>query len=472
MTDGGLSSPTQVWFRNPKLYIKECHEARVENIAWDRGFIAKWRIDPIRFMDLYYGTTPWRCLLVGEQGTTDFSSNGSTIAKPDGFYPTWEFGDSLDDLVKMLEHPAGDDPDRWWKPGEPPEYRPVPGQEHRVVVTSLPHASLGPTKRFLRELSEIQIDYPESIIHLHGMYSYAVMFGLNFRSVDIDARTCAAQGKVYMPHGKEVSVDRAAEQPKWVSLMGFRPVDLKVPRNRCLFTIQSAAWAAKNYKKNLRLATVGPEFVDPNSELELPHEDGRIMFRSVRPKDTDRWLCDTCSIQLHCKFFREGAVCAVPDSEPVELARFFHTRDSDTIIDGLGTLLAAQTRRLNRALLEEATVQEDGSLPPLDPEVTKVINSLFDRGVKLAKLVNPALAAASSPRINVKLQQNTANITAGSPAQLMAEVVDAFARKGIPRESITPEMIENFFADNGQQALDVGTAYTADPDVVEAQVID
>jgi hypothetical protein len=110
-------------------------------------------------------------------------------------------------------------------------------------------------------------------------------------------------------------------------------------------------------------------------------------------------------------------------------------RDSDTIIDGLGTLLAAESRRLERAYADE---EEKGGI---SPEVTKIINTLFDRGVKLAKLVNPALAAAGAAKFNFKINNNTATINAASPQQLMAAVVQELVSRGIPRDQITPEMV-------------------------------
>jgi hypothetical protein len=101
-------------------------------------------------------------------------------------------------------------------------------------------------------------------------------------------------------------------------------------------------------------------------------------------------------------------VCIVPDSESQELAQFFKTRDSETIIEGLGTLLAVQSRRLQVGLLDENAEGE------LNPEVTKIVNTLFDRGVKLAKLVNPDLASASATKITFNQQTINASTPAGA----------------------------------------------------------
>jgi hypothetical protein len=130
-------------------------------------------------------------------------------------------------------------------------------------------------------------------------------------------------------------------------------------------------------------------------------------------------------------------VCIVPDSEPQELAKFFKSRDSDTIIDGLGTLLATQANRLDKALESEEVDEK------LHPETRKIIESLFDRGVKLAKLLDPKLAAAGAPKFNF----NQTTITSGTPQALMKAITESFVAQGIPRNQITPEMIMSVFKD-------------------------
>lgn len=129
----------------------------------------------------------------------------------------------------------------------------------------------------------------------------------------------------------------------------------------------------------------------------------------------------------------------MPDSDPQPLSNYFQTRDADTIISGLGTLLAAQTHRLEAGMKRESDNDDK-----LDPEVTKILNGVFDRGVVLAKLLNPALTKPT-----VQINHNTLN--AGSPQQLMASIVDALEAQGIPRDKITPEMIEAVI--NEQQGL-------------------
>lgn len=422
--------------RNPRNYIQEALEVGASCFAWDRGFCVKRDLDPVRWTDTYVGVNDIgeRHLLVGSQGTSEFRHGQHIMGRPVAVYPTFRYGDPLEKLFGFLEHPAGDEPDRYVS--EDRLLSAVPGQEHRIVITDIGNLTSPMTKKFLRELAAVQKDHPEAIMHLHGLYSYRAMFGLGFRSADVDPRSSAAKGKVLMPHGKEMTYERAADQPKWINLMGMHPSDLRVPRQRCIFNILSAGWAAKHFMDNVKWSVnkKNTDFVDPDDPISEISTDTRIMLHNgVRPQEGDRWLCNLCTLQSSCKFFREGAVCTVPDSEPLELAHFFQTTDSDTIITGLGTLLAAQSRRLATAMeMEEAS---EG----ISPEVTKIINTLFDRGVKLAKLVNPTLAAAGAARINIDARQQS--IQAGSPQQLMAAVVQELVARGVRREDITPEMV-------------------------------
>jgi hypothetical protein len=419
---------TEVWARNPDNYIKECVEAGMTRSAWDYGHLRKKSLDPQRFLNLYYGTsTPWRGLVIGEQGTVEIGPR-YTLDRPLATYPTWEYGKNVADLVEMIEHP-------------------IEGQEHRVVIIRPPVGNQNIGRAFYRILAELQDESPDCIIHIHGLYSYRLMFAPWFRSVDFEPRTLAAKGKVTLPTGKEVRYERTFDESHWVTLLGMRPHDLRIPRNRCIFNIKSAMWASEHFKDAVKIRTKGFTHVDPDDPIKKVVESRSIFTKRVQPRQGDKFLCNVCSLQTACKYFREGAVCIVPESEPVELARFFKSRDSDTIIEGLGTLLAAQTHRLEKILVKE---EEDDKL---DRETTKIINSLFDRGVKLAKLVDPALAAAGATKINTNVTQ----INAATPQALVAGVVQELVRQGIPRESITPAMVMKIFEPDEvkQKAIDV-----------------
>lgn len=420
----------EVWVRNPDLCIRECAEERVTNIVWDRGLLVKKGIDPVRFVDLYYqaGVNP-RILVIGnaDQGADEYD-RFSTYGKPVDNFPVWCYGDSMAFLEETLEH------------------------QRFVVVTNTPEAHTTLGRKFFRTLRDVQEEYPDSWLHIHGIYSYRVMFGLGFKSVDIEPRTVAKKGRVILPPGRDVTFERAGEMPHWVNLLGMQVGDLRVPRNRCIYNIRSAKWAAENFMDNVKFRTKSSVEIEPQAYTDpnwKPTPTRRVFFTNKPVEPGDKFLCDTCSLQLSCRYFRTGSVCSVPDSEPAELARFFKTRDSDTIIDGLGTLLAANTRRLARGMEDEDVAGK------LDPEVTKIFKHIFDQGVKLAKLVNPALARAGAA--NFQFNQNV--IQASNPQQLMAAAVAALEARGVHRDAITAEMIQELItADSGklqQRAIEV-----------------
>lgn len=428
------SVATEVWVRNPDYCIRECLELNFGNIVWDEGYLNSRGINPDKFMQLYYPPTmPWRMLIIGssDEGAKLITPQTSS-ARPEALFPVWEYGEPMALLEEMLDSE----------------------DTGTVVINRSPSAGTGVGRSFFRLLSEMQEENPQTNIHVHGMYSWRVMFGLGFKSVDIDPRTGAKKGKVMLPPGKEVTYEYAGKWPQWITIFGYKPIDLAVPRVRCMYNIKSALWAAEHYRTDVKFKPNGKVVVDPDaSHEELATNNSIFVKRKLQPREGDYFLCELCSLQTACKYFRTGSVCSVPDSEPAELARFFKTRNSDTIIEGLGTLLAAESARLERAMADELM---DGKT---SPEVTKIINTLFDRGVKLAKLVNPTLAAAGATRVNL-VQQNNA-IQAGTPQQLMAAVVAELEGRGIPRQNITPEMIETFLSDPEgvkARAIEVATA--------------
>lgn len=206
-----------------------------------------------------------------------------------------------------------------------------------------------------------------------------------------------------------------------------------------MFNIKSAVWAGANYNAlfNFRTQRTGKE-VDhssPTSEFK-PATTKTPFTKAVTVKAGDKFQCNTCSLSASCKYFREGAVCSVPGAEPVELARLFQSRDAGLIIDGLGTLLAASTRRLERGMMEEDAIGDS------NPEVTRQISQVFDQGIKLAKLVDPSLRAGPSVQVNVGGSGNASQVAAANPQQMVAAVFRELKAQGIDEQDITPEMVQ------------------------------
>lgn len=482
--------PTEVWFRNPDAYVRELAEVGTGLVAWDRGFLLKKRIDPCIHAGLYLGHLPWRVLTIGPQGSAEYRS-GDEYGHPSAVYPTFCFGQEPQLLEELCAYPAGEDEDLCSDESLPLDERPVFGQEHRVVISDIPNMSKAGNRSFMKLLVEIQQDYPDCIIHLHGLYGYKLMFSQPFRAVDFEARTSAQKGKVITPAGREMQFERLAGHAHWATMLGMRPGELAIPRNRCMYNIRSAIWAGQNFRKDVQYRVYGQskrvddgltEAIlavearkDEMTEEELrmadnvlaqmranagvsgvidtttptsdykPPAPAKTTYRArkgltrpnLQPLEGDYFHCDSCSLSMHCKFFREGAVCSVPNAETNDLAKMFGSRDSDKIIDGLGKLLEMQSDRIETGREEEQAFGE------LNPEINKMINSLFSNGVKLAKLIDPALNGGPKVNVNVGVGQGgQAAVMSGNPNQLMGAIVRELEGKGVPREQITPEMIQ------------------------------
>lgn len=452
---------TEVWTRNPDNYIRECIEVGHFQYAWDRGLVEKKRIDPSRLVELYAPQgVDYRILMVGEQGTAELR-RGHTMKKPFAVYPTWEYGQPLDLLEEMFSHNVGDDEAACGDRRLAADERPVLGQEHRVVAIRMPSAGTGPGRSILRTLATLQDEHPDVILHVHGLYSYRQMFGLSYRSVDTDARVLAQKGKVTLPNGKEVTFERAATTPQWIRVLGMAPSDLGIPRNRCMFNIRSALWAAEHFKENFNFASTAHarKRVDSKSaKATVPEVVATGKSTGIGGTQGDKFLCDTCSLKDNCKYFREGSVCSLPDSEPSSLASLFRSRDAGHIVDGLAALLGKQVERLERGIETEEAFEE------LDPAVSKLLNDVFNNGVKLAKLRNPKLNGG--PAVGINLNIPPGGLGNARPAELTAAAVRAIESQGIAREDITPEMIQTVLA----PALEAGLADGPD-EPVEAEVV-
>lgn len=427
---------TEVWFRNPHDYIRELVEVGECNVAWDRGMLVKKHIDPIKHAELYFGNAfDWRVLAIGQQGTAEYTP-GCTFDTPDAVYPTWAYGEDSTLLEEMIEFPIGEDEAACKDFTVTGDERPVKGQPHRVVITDVPDTRTSQGRSFIRYLKGLQEDYPECIIHLHGTYGYKIAFGMGFRAADVEPRTTAQKGRLHMPAGSILKYEELRKNPKWAAALGFSVSELEVPRNRCMFNIKSAIWAGKYYDQMFKFKTRGEGSGDYTSSDNdhVPAETREYKSRNF--KEGDKLLCDTCSLQNNCKYFRSGAVCTVPGAEPVRLSKYFNTRNADDIIDGLSLVVAAGANRLERGMKTEEVLDE------VDPEVSKMMNQVFDQGVKLAKLLEPGrFSTGAKVQVNVG-PGGSAAVASADPRQLVAATIQALVQQGYPRDQITNEMIQ------------------------------
>lgn len=438
---------TEVWFRNPKDYIHELAECGVKRFIWDQGFLIKRRIDPNTFMELHMGLDrPWEMLVVGETGVYHLDHD-HRMRNPKAVYPYWNFDtQSIDDLEAMMA-------DQMYALKRRKGLRYRDGQDHMLLLVNLPAAS---QRDFYLQVAQLQKAYPDCRLHLRGVVAYNVLFGMGFSSCDFNPRHSAATGRIWLPMGKAMDVAELElrEYKYWVELMGSKLKDLDEPRERCIFNIQSLLWAGKYFDDHEVRFKLGERIrVDEDGYVRQGKHYRRIKIKQVKPQPQDKYLCNVCSLQDSCLHYRQGAVCVVPDSEPVQLAQFFKSRNSDQIIEGMMMVMQIEAERVKDARQAETDKER------IDPEVTRMLNGIFNHGEKLAKLVDPSLRAGT-PAIETKPAMTIG--AGGTPQEIAGKVLEFLVAQGVPRHAITPEFIMAIIEAPGddlrQKAIEAGAA--------------
>lgn len=429
---------TEVWFRNPRHYIKECVELGYFWYAWDRGVAVKHRVSPERFTELHApASADYRILMVGPQGTAELR-RGHDLTNPVAVYPTWDY--TLDSIITLEEMMARQPLP---EPGFPVDQTAVVGQEHRIVVVNVPTGASAVARKFYRDLADMGRDYPECIVHIHNLMSYKIAFGMGFKSVDIDGRTRAAHGQVELPNGRYLDWKDAARTPQWINMLGFHTIELEQPRMRCMFNMKSAHWAALHYGENYNFRVRR----DHNFDAFVPTKSSQ--FRRIPVSVGDRFVCDACSLSDVCKYYRSGGVCTIPGTDTAKLANLFKTNNADQIIDGLGELIEMQITRVAEGRAAEALADE------LDPEVGRSLRGAFDAGVTLAKLLDPTRFSAAGKKEGPQRVLNAAGEEVeANPAELVANMVKELKAAGYEGK-ITEGVIQNLLLK--QRQLPSGT---------------
>ena len=350
---------TELWWRNPSNYVKELLHCNESNIIFDYGWIVRRKITNVQeWAELYYGAagasgSKYRLLICGTQGTVEFKPGR---VDPVAVYPTWQYGEDEAVLESYMANNVGNDKELCDDDETDILERPVLGQEHRVIVMNFPALNLGPGKLFIKFIKDLQDEYPDAILHLHGVSVFAMPCRVGFKSFDWEPRNRAAMGEIELPTGKRVNATKSPLQPhkEWIRLFGFLPIDLMEPRNRCIFNIKSARWAAEHFRKDVKIS-FRPKSTDATTpDANYSPEESMNVFTKGRgkiiPLPGDKFVCNSCSLAVTCKFYREGSVCTVPSSEPKELASFFRSRDTTSIIDGVAAVLQINSNRLEKGL--------------------------------------------------------------------------------------------------------------------------
>lgn len=446
---------TEVWFRDPLYYIKECAQLVVPNIIWNAGVLARRSIDAQRFLELHYPSAIDYRILVKADGGTYELRRGSSEDHPYAVYPTWRYGEqTFDDLREYLQNPVGENHIACADMRLDPRERPVFGQEHRVIIDRWPDGATGPGRAFLRALSELQEEYPNAIIHLHNGWSYRYSFGMGFRSSDVDPGFYGNDGKIVLGSGRVINHNQANKFSQWVSMFGMTLGELDTPSGRMSYNIKSAQWASKNWNEDINFRVRGPSAdIDPTAPYHLDATTRSHMTHPMKQQPGDMIQCDTCSLTMSCKLYRDGAVCTVPKSEPdLVLGRHFRSRDSFVIVEGIGRIMEMEAERI----LEARELEKDNG-GALDPELTKASTALVKQGVVLAKLVDPMLAAAGATRVNVQINQNSQQASAPNANALTAQAIAALEAQGHSRANITVEMVTQYIVMNQKRAIEASS---------------
>lgn len=435
---------TDVFFRNADNYVKELVESDYRQVIWDRGYLYKKRIDPVRHADLYFSGFSYRIWDLGneEQGCAEYVP-GCNRETPSAVYPVLSMmgEQAIHSLEQLAMNPIGENEKACLDLDTHRTERPVYGQDHIIIITDLPDMSTGRGRSMVRTIRDVQIDYPDATFHIHGLYSFATIFGLGFKSADYEPRSAAQKGKIVLPPGREVKYEAAAIMPQWISLLGFKPAELSDPKRRCIYNIKSTLWSAENFTETMarrfRRNPKGSSPIDTDSSDNtfLPVTTKQALPVGIKILDGDKITCDTCSLTDACKVYRAGAVCSLTQ-EHRGLAGMFQTRDSGVVIEGLSRILTKQAERAQRAMDDEEEFQE------LSSDVTKMLDGLFKNGIQFAKLIDPVLR---SPKLAVNVNGAGA-VTVGSerptPQQVMKDVFSALEAQGFRREEITPEIVK------------------------------
>lgn len=421
---------TEVWFRDADLYPRVAARVGVYRFAWNYGRLVSTGIDVGKFLDLYLPGVEWRALVYDYDWTFELGP-GHTLRNPLARYRTWYAHRMPDEaLPKMADNP-------------------IDGQVNRVVIVNVNARGIA-DRQLLSDIGELQESRPDCIFHVAGLGRYRQAFMRPYAAVDVNPFKDVNQRMVQLPNGMGRSIDDLhGDLRQWVTLLGYSPVELEDMDARIEFNMKSALWAGQNFRDNVNfyVRRLSREELERLGPLFGPPQPKRPRRKRIKASPGDKFLCDTCTLQDCCQYFRSGGVCSVPGAEPTSLSKLFKSRDADDIIEGLATVLASQTARLERGM-EDELAKDDG----VNDSVTKLANAIFNNGRKLAMLRNPALAAAGASRTNVNIINGAAR-GAGAlhrgGAKLVAVAIRELEAAGIKREDITEAMLKQALGDDG-----------------------
>ncbi|ANA85780.1 hypothetical protein PBI_WOES_6 [Gordonia phage Woes] len=432
-----------LWWQNPFKYadhLKECGESQV---VFDFSLLHKYKIDAREFMRQYFRGFPWRCYVVHSHVATliDYTCGPEESL---GSWPVWNFQDyDLQELKDLVEVP--------WKERTPTEHAdwydmPSPNQPHRVFVKDILRGSDRFVSKRRQRLTKIQRLYPECELFLKPKsFSMGLIFGCGFSAACIDPYEWRwfQRGKIVLPSGRHVHLEDVP-QYKWeIEYFGFDPHEVRYDQDvGLLYCITAIRYAAHHwddptgpfYAKKGVFAR--PDFHNPDMYAPMPSYE-RVKIPLDKVKDTDKVLCDSCSLWRLCPSYRSGEVCGLPSSETSRLAKLALSRNADDVVEMLASVVSKQAERVERKIDDEQFLDSG-----FDKDIDKMLNNLFKNGATLAKLRNPNLGRPLV-QINAGPQAEQAKaIEQADPRALAMAVIQELEESGVSRDDITEEMIE------------------------------
>jgi hypothetical protein len=406
---------TALWLRNPIGSSRLSEQLAMPKVAWNAACLRHHNVSVDRFNELHFPVgQPFDTLVIDADQTIRITPTSSS-KKPHATYPSWAHGQTLTLLESYLR------------------------EEHElVVIVGIPPFMAPFVEQFYIPLSQLQEEWPKTQIHLNGGNGFRQLFGLGYASVDYDPLTSVALKQVMLPCGAQPkNRSEWAAWGKWFRLIGYDWREINTRADMAEFNITSAHWAAEHFRTEVKFA-IQQHHRMPKENAQLREEvpeagDFVTNYKRRHASEGDMIICDACSLATACKLYREGAVCTLPESPSRDLAKCFKSRDSDKILEGLAKIMAIEEERFQEGRSREKEA-EDG----LDPEVSKMLTTMFHQGVQLAKLRNPALLG-NRTQVNVGVAFGNHQAT---PAQMGAAAIAQLEAQGWTRESITRDMVE------------------------------
>ena len=437
-----------LWWKNPYKYHKQLKDRGESQVLWDFSFLRKYRIDVLTFMRQNFHGLPWKAYILDER-TCYLIDYTCGTNEHRGSWPVWSYPNynlrELEDLIRTPWDQRPVNPNAAWYD------IPVVGQKHRVFIKDIKNGAMDPILRKRRQkLTKIQRAFPEVELFIKPIdFSFPLMFGAGFSAGCMDPYKAHHdnKGSIVLPNGSHImlkrDIDRLYREAPKIEFLGY-DVDhiLEDPWINLEFQIASCRHAAHHWDDPTGPFIGARAQISHRVDYENPDMYAKtssysvVKFKKDKIKETDKILCDSCSLWRLCPAYRAEEVCGLPGTESKKLSEMFKSRNADEVVEGLASIVSKQAERVERRMDEEQFAP-GGS----DKEIDKQLNALFKNGTQLAKLRNPNLGRPLVQINNGPGTQNNQIVANADPRALAATVIQEIEATGVRREDITDEMI-------------------------------